>query len=284
MELFHNFTILNPLKPIINHSGKTRQSNLEIYNLENLKYAAFMDRHTTRQNRFRQLITQTVDGRKADMAKRLGLEPSYISRLLYSFDKKGARKIGDNLREKIEKEFGLPIGWLDGLAPTTEVNGLNVGPPNALPSGIEVRIAKSDQDGLLSVTFWETKGTCGGGAMNRPTPNHGSLLKEESWFVQYDCKPTDCVVVWADGDSMADYICDGDMVFFNIAKRKPESGKVYLIQHPDGLRIKQLRREIDGTWVLENRNPDKRRFPDERIPPGQHELLNIVGELIYRQG
>ena len=51
---------------------------------------------------------------------------------------------------------------------------------------------------------------------------------------------------------------------------------MYLIQHPDGLRIKQTTQGNRRTWVLESRNPDKRRYPDERIPIGQSELLIIV--------
>ncbi|MFZ6780763.1 S24 family peptidase [Undibacterium sp. Ji83W] len=55
-------------------------------------------------------------------------------------------------------------------------------------------------------------------------------------------------------------------------------------QKIDGLRIKQLRREIDGTWVLESRNPDKRTYPDERITPENVGLLKIIGRFVYRQG
>ncbi len=83
---------------------------------------------------------------------------------------------------------------------------------------------------------------------------------------------------------MADYISHGDVVFFNTASTAPESGMIFLLRHPDGLRIKRLRRDIDGTWLLEYVSQDKRRFPDEHIPHERIATLEIVGKFIYRQG
>ena len=54
--------------------------------------------------------------------------------------------------------------------------------------------------------------------------------------------------------------------------------------HPDGLRIKRLRRLIDGGWALESSNPDKHRYPNETIAPDHADLLKILGEFVYRQG
>lgn len=83
---------------------------------------------------------------------------------------------------------------------------------------------------------------------------------------------------------MANYIVHGDMLIFDTSKKQPVSGEVFLINHPDGERVKRLRREISGTWILESDNPDKKRYPDEKITPEQGELLHIIGQLIYRQG
>jgi len=45
-----------------------------------------------------------------------------------------------------------------------------------------------------------------------------------------------------------------------------------------------MRRDIDGAWVLESMNPDKRRYPDEKVSPDQADLLRIRGQFVYRQG
>ncbi|SOE49097.1 hypothetical protein ODI_R1841 [Orrella dioscoreae] len=73
-------------------------------------------------------------------------------------------------------------------------------------------------------------------------------------------------------------------MIFDTSKTEPRSGKIFLIDHPDGLRIKELRREIDGSWVLGSRNADKRRYPDERVDPEHASRLKIHGEFVYRQG
>lgn len=110
------------------------------------------------------------------------------------------------------------------------------------------------------------------------------LIKEASWFKKYGVRSDDVVALFADGDSMADFIVDGDIVIFNRAKTTPKSGEIFLIDHPDGLRIKRMRRNFNGTWLLESLNPDKRRYPDEPVTAEQAEHLRIRGQFVYRQG
>lgn len=147
------------------------------------------------------------------------------------------------------------------------------------------RIAEATgDDEALPIALLNASGSCGGGSINWDDDQREPLLKEPSWFRRYKVKPRDALAVWADGDSMADFIVDGDIVIFDSSKTTPRTGNIYLIEHPDGLRIKKLRREIDGTWILESNNPDKRKYPDERIDTDHSELLAIKGEFIYRQG
>lgn len=134
------------------------------------------------------------------------------------------------------------------------------------------------------IEYWSAKGSCGGGVLNFEDIPKGKLVKESTFFSRYSVRPSNLFAIYADGNSMADFIVDGDIVIFDKSRRTPISGEIFLIEHPDGLRIKQLRREIDGTWILESRNADKRRFPDERIEPGQEELLKVLGQFVYRQG
>ncbi len=111
-----------------------------------------------------------------------------------------------------------------------------------------------------------------------------AYLEEYDPFKKYDVKVENCLPITATGDNMADYICNGDMVVFDTSKTVPETGKIFLLQYPNGDVIRQLRQEIDGTWVLESRNQDKRRYPDERIPPEKSDLLVVKGRFVYRQG
>lgn len=193
--------------------------------------------------------------------------------------------------------------WLSGKTQTIEGSNLlaaakllNVSPEwlangkgnqyrikDANPS--RYRIAESNgEDDAMPIQLLNASGSCGGGSIDWDDETREPLLKEPSWFRRYKIKPRDAIAVWADGDSMADFIVDGDIVIFDKSKTLPKSGRIYLIDHPDGLRIKRIRREIDGTWVIESNNPDKRKYPDEKIEPEHAELLSIKGEFIYRQG
>lgn len=154
-----------------------------------------------------------------------------------------------------------------------------------LKPGMHSVVSADDTDEPTgAIPYWSAKGSCGGGSLNYEEMAKGHLIKEASFFKKYSLKPENAVAVYADGNSMADFIVDGDIVIFDRSKNEPRSGKIFLIDHPDGLRIKQLRRQVDGSWVLESRNPDKRNYPDELIPEGRGELLKLCGEFVYRQG
>jgi hypothetical protein len=191
------------------------------------------------------------------------------------------RNIGDRAARYIESTLQLPRGWMD--APQlAEPQGAYIG-KDANPARYRIEEAAPEND-AMPISFMDARGSCGGGAINFDLDMRTPLLKEPGWFRRYRVSSDDCLAVWADGDSMANFIVDGDIVIFHRKRTTPRSGQIYLIQHPDGLRIKRLRREIDGSWVLESDNADKRRFPDERVHPDQAHLLLILGEFLYRQG
>jgi phage repressor protein C with HTH and peptisase S24 domain len=146
-------------------------------------------------------------------------------------------------------------------------------------------VSADDTDGETGkIEYWDARGSCGGGFLNYDQLPKGHLVKEATFFHKFNVKPGDLFAIYADGDSMADFIVDGDIVIFNKKISAPRSGKIYAIDHPDGLKIKVLRRSIDGSWTLESKNADKRAFPDEHIPVDQVDLLKVHGEFVYRQG
>jgi phage repressor protein C with HTH and peptisase S24 domain len=134
------------------------------------------------------------------------------------------------------------------------------------------------------IQYWDAKGSCGGGYLNHEQLPKGHLIKEIGFFRKYGVKPENAFAVYADGESMAEFIVHGDMVIFDKMLTVPVSGKIFLVDHPQGLRIKRLHRDIDGSWTLKSNNPDKNKFPDERVALDQIDLLKIRGQFIYRQG
>lgn len=157
---------------------------------------------------------------------------------------------------------------------------------NAAPLAPPIIAAAPGEDdtGTINVSF--AKGSCGGGAY---ATDHGDevreqLVKEASWFKKYGVKPEQTLAIYADGDSMAEFIVDGDIVIFKKGVRDLVSGKIYAIDTPDGLRIKRVHKRSDGTVILSSDNMNKARYPDEEYSAEQVANLQFKGSFIYRQG
>lgn len=193
-------------------------------------------------------------------------EKSYISQLMSA-----TASFGEKAARRLENTYGMGEGFLDR---SPEENAKTIG----------VTMATPETQNTGAIQYWDVRGSCGGGFLNFEQMPKGHLIKEATFFSKYNLKPENAFAIYADGDSMAEFIIDGDIVIFDRSKTQPISGQIFAIEHPDGLRIKVLRRSIDGSWTLESKNPDKRRYPDEVIAASQADLLKIHGQFVYRQG
>lgn len=67
-----------------------------------------MDKYEKRRICLAQLVESTGRGGQKKVANKILVEPSYISRALYPEGKKGKKNIGDDVVERLDKEFP---GW-----------------------------------------------------------------------------------------------------------------------------------------------------------------------------
>jgi len=136
------------------------------------------------------------------------------------------------------------------------------------------------------IDLYYAKGSCGGGSI--ATHESGlvkqKLIKEPSWFQRYGVRPQHLMAIYADGDSMADYIVDGDIVIFDTSKTSLVTGKIFAIDTPDGLRIKRVHKKADGSVILASDNSNKTHFPDEEYRQEEANRLVVKGVFVYRQG
>lgn len=72
-----------------------------------------MDKFELRRLRLRELIDAACSGKIALFAEKISRSDSYASRMLYPEDKKGRKRIGDDMMVVIEEAFNLPRAWLD---------------------------------------------------------------------------------------------------------------------------------------------------------------------------
>ncbi|MBU6993539.1 S24 family peptidase [Ferrovum myxofaciens] len=72
-----------------------------------------MDKYESRRLRLIELRDTRCNGKAVELARKLGREPSYVSRMIYPEGKAGKKRIADEMVDVIEQAFNLPHGWLD---------------------------------------------------------------------------------------------------------------------------------------------------------------------------
>jgi SOS-response transcriptional repressor LexA len=85
-----------------------------------------MDKFEIRRLNILDLLRVTFHDKQADFARATGIDPSYVSRMLYVQGKKGKKNIGDDTLEAIQKACNVAPGVLDtpgGLLKYLEANG-----------------------------------------------------------------------------------------------------------------------------------------------------------------
>lgn len=185
----------------------------------------------------------------------------------------GNKAIGIKSALAYANAFGIRLSDLSPRL-ADEINGIQ-----AMP----VMSADNATESISKIKLVSAKGSCGGGSHVFDV-SEKNLIKEESFFTHYKVKPENLIALYADGDSMADFIVDGDIVIFDVSKTEIIGGKIYLIEHPDGLRIKRINKDLKGGLILSSNNPDKNKYPDEFLNPNDLEYLKIKGQFVYRQG
>jgi hypothetical protein len=113
---------------------------------------------------------------------------------------------------------------------------------------------------------------------------HNVLRKDLGFFERYELSPKDVVAFYQEDPSMEAYLSVGDTAIVDTRITQPQTGQVFLIQHTGGERIRRLRQELDGSWVLGTDHVNKSLYPDERVLPEQAKLMQVLGRVAYREG
>lgn len=231
---------------------------------------------TTLKERLEQALEAMPEPRptQADLARAAKIKPPSVSDW---FTGKTKTLKGETL---------LSVSALLRVNPTWLNTGRGAMRPGGDASSWAYRLTRPEEFGGATgeIELLDARGSCGGGSIMWEMEERQPLVKESGWFKKYGVQAEDLMAVFADGDSMAEFIVDGDIVIFDRSKTELKSGCIYLVDHPDGLKIKRMRRDIDGSWILESMNADKRRYPDEKVAPEQADLIRIRGQFVYRQG
>jgi hypothetical protein len=78
-----------------------------------LLFECRMDKYEIRRVNLLALIHSRCGGKAAALAETANIAASYVSRMLYPVGKKGKKRIGEDVRDRIEDAFSLRRGSLD---------------------------------------------------------------------------------------------------------------------------------------------------------------------------
>lgn len=103
-----------------------------------------------------------------------------------------------------------------------------------------------------------------------------------SWFQKHRINPNRVRRFRVSGDSMEPLLYARDTILVNEEETTVVDGKLYAIRYGDELRVKYLRKLLDGTLVLHSVNP---LYDDEKVSPElAQEHISIIGRVRDRSG
>lgn len=143
----------------------------------------------------------------------------------------------------------------------------------------------SEEDGsqFVWISVVEANFSCGDGesiefhfdAINGKIPFPPSFLKDRN-VTEETMK-----IIKAKGDSMADFIKDGDLVGINLSQTEIIDGEIYAVYLAGEGMIKQIFKEADGSLILHSLND---RYRDKLVTEDNGKNFKVIGRQIWRAG
>lgn len=222
------------------------------------------------------ICRQALKMSQLELAKLAGLTQPTIS----SLERGGSNTSGS--LASIADALGVSALWLEtGLGEKTLSLGRHSTP-------IYTDAAGGERSMVYSIPMLESRGSCGNGRHSFCDGNESDYRAPVTvcarLIERFNANPARLISLYADGDSMANYIMDGDIMFFTLDMDGLQSGSIYLLDTPDGLRVKRVQKRLDGDIIIRSDNPDKGRYPDEIYTPDQAALLTFRGKFVLRIG
>ncbi|OTG64367.1 peptidase S24 [Acinetobacter sp. ANC 4470] len=112
-------------------------------------------------------------------------------------------------------------------------------------------------------------------AINGKIPFPPSFLKDKN------VTESSMKIIKAKGDSMADFIKDGDLVGINLSQTEIIDGEIYAVYLAGEGMIKQVFKEADGSLVLHSLNE---KYRDKLVTEENGKNFKVIGRQIWRAG
>ncbi|ENU16683.1 S24 family peptidase [Acinetobacter lwoffii] len=149
---------------------------------------------------------------------------------------------------------------------------------------LETVVANDEiRDHFVWIEVVEANFSCGEGesiefhfdAINGKIPFPPSFLKDKNVTEQT------MKIIKAKGDSMADFIKDGDLVGINLSQTNIIDGEIYAVYLAGEGMIKQIFKEADGSLILHSLNE---KYRDKVVTEENGKNFKVMGRQIWRAG
>lgn len=209
---------------------------------------------------------------QTQLAKRADVSQGAISQL------ESGSAVSSKYLPQIAQALGVPVeqltetagGTFSHMAEYVKVGG---DAPGTAPSAEEYEI----------IPQYDVTGSCGNGAMIGDVDVKGGLVFRKGWLEGLGANTKALATIYAQGDSMAPTIEDGQVLLVDTTETVPRSSKIYLVCIDGQLYIKRLINMFDG-WFLRSDNTDKAIYPDIPISSEQLSRVDIQGRVIWKAG
>lgn len=148
---------------------------------------------------------------------------------------------------------------------------------------VKPKVVHKGIDNYIWIDVVEANFSCGPGesiefhfdAINGAIPFPPSFFKEKR--VSEDCMR----IIKAKGDSMMDYIKDGDLVGIDISQTEVIDGEIYAVYFAGEGMLKQIFKEADGSLILHSLNE---KFRDRKVTEENGKNFKVMGRQFWRAG
>jgi len=202
---------------------------------------------------------------KTELSRRCNFQRASASNLFNPL-----RFFGEKLARSIEKSMGMPEMYLDSDSTRPQVV-VEWSKPDDLQPDVYALVPR------LSVQL-----SAGDGCHSDLETELPPLAFRREWLQKKNVTSKNNLrVVSVHGDSMQDYLQDGDVVLLDTGQTSIKDGSVYALRLSDELKIKRLFKKFDGSISISS---DNDKYPVETLSPAQAEHLQVIGLAIWRSG
>lgn len=197
-----------------------------------------------------------------EFARAIDKDKSYVSRMLYSPDKKGCKRIGDKVAVQIQNSLGLPRGWLDGLADVAESDM-----PKASASVYKVEVL-------------DIKASAGTGVMVRDefieTIKSIEYTADEARAIFGARHPEHIKMIAVNGDSMSGTFEPRDQIFVDVNHDYFDGDGIYIFTLDEKLYIKRLQLQHNRIAVISDNKKYETWYIDKQAEAGLHIVAKVL--------